>query len=129
MGAHIANRVIKLMVQHDHVIKGGKVLILGLTFKENCPDIRNSRVVDVIRELESFGTEVDVYDPHADPAEVLHEYGIELTPRLEKSYAAIVLAVSHEEFRNLPWSAIRSPKTIVFDVKGFMPRDQVSERL
>lgn len=129
MGTHIANRVIKLMVRQDHVIKGGRVLVLGLTFKENCPDIRNSRVVDVIRELESFGTEVDVHDPHADPSEVWNEYAITLKQKLNQSYAAIVLAVSHNEFKSLPWATLRRDNTVVYDVKAFLPKDIVTERL
>jgi UDP-N-acetyl-D-galactosamine dehydrogenase len=78
MGAHIASKVIKLMAQHEHPIHEGKILVLGITFKENCPDIRNSKVVDVIQELKSYGTSVDVYDPQADAAEVEHEYGLKL---------------------------------------------------
>ncbi len=129
MGVYIAGRVIKLMAQHDLPIKGGKALVLGLTFKENCPDIRNSRVVDVVRELQSFGVQVDVYDPHADPSEVMREYGLALQPSLTTTYHAIVLAVSHEEFRTLPWNVIRTPKTVVYDVKGFLDKSQVTARL
>lgn len=129
MGVYIAGRVIKLMAQHDLPIKGGKALVLGLTFKENCPDIRNSRVVDVVRELQSFGVEVDVYDPHADPSEVMHEYGLALQPSLTSTYHAIVLAVSHEEFRALHWNVIRSTKTVVYDVKGFLDKSHITARL
>jgi UDP-N-acetyl-D-galactosamine dehydrogenase len=129
MGVYIAGRVIKLMAQHDLPIKGGKVLVLGLTFKENCPDIRNSRVVDVIRELQSFGAQVDAYDPHADPEEVMHEYQLTLKPSLTSTYHAIVLAVSHEEFRSLPWDLIRNAKTVVYDVKGFFEKSLITARL
>lgn len=129
MGTYIASRVIKLMAQHEQPIKGGKILVLGLTFKENCPDIRNSKVVDVIRELKSYGTEVDVYDPHADPKEVNHEYQITMISKLEKQYNAIVLAVSHDEFKDLPWEKIRAPKTVVYDVKGFLDKSMITARL
>ena len=129
MGMYIASRVIKLMAQHEHPIKGGSILVLGLTFKENCPDIRNSKVVDVIRELESYGTDVDIYDPHADPEEVAQEYDLSLIGSLEKPYHAIVLAVSHEEFKNLPWEKIRSAKTVVYDVKGFLDKSFITARL
>lgn len=129
MGNYIASRVIKLMAQHHQPINGGNILVLGVTFKENCPDIRNSKVVDVVRELKSYGTEVDVYDPHADAAEVEHEYSLKLISRLEKSYHAIVLAVSHTEFKNISWDKIRSEKTVVFDVKGFLDKSSVSARL
>ena len=104
-------------------------MVLGLTFKENCPDIRNSKVVDVILELESYGTLVDIYDPHADPEAVRHEYKRSLIESLEKSYNAILLAVSHDEFRNLPWQVILTEKTVVFDVKGFLDKSLVTARL
>jgi UDP-N-acetyl-D-galactosamine dehydrogenase len=107
MGVHIANRVIKLMTQHDLPVKNAKILVLGITFKENCPDIRNSRTIDLIRELKSFGADVEVYDPHASTDEVKHEYGLSLIDRLDKKYAGIVLAVSHREFQNLDWGMVR----------------------
>jgi len=129
MGAHIASRVIKLMTQNDLPVNKAKVLVLGITFKENCPDIRNSKVIDVIRELKSYGTDVEVYDPQADAAEVNHEYGLSLTPSLNKKYAAIVLAVSHKEFSSIDWSVIKSAKTIVYDVKGFLDPKEISARL
>lgn len=129
MGIHIANRVIKLMTQHDLPVNKAKILVLGITFKENCPDIRNSRAIDVIRELQSFGADVEVYDPHADVEEVRHEYGLELISDLNKEYAAIVLAVSHNEFTSINWSSIRSGNTIVYDVKGFLDKSLVTARL
>ena len=107
----------------------GHVLVLGLTFKENCPDIRNSKVVDVITELKTYGLSVDIYDPHADPQEVVHEYGLTMITTLEKAYDAIVLAVGHQEFRELPWSIIRTSKTVVYDVKGVLDKSQVTARL
>ncbi|HMR58598.1 MAG TPA: UDP binding domain-containing protein, partial [Cyclobacteriaceae bacterium] len=129
MGIHIANRVIKLMTQNDLPVNKAKVLVLGITFKENCPDIRNSRAIDVIRELQSFGADVEVYDPHADAQEVKHEYKLSLVTELNKPYSAIVLAVSHTEFKNLNWSVIRNAKTIVYDVKGFLEKSTVTARL
>jgi UDP-N-acetyl-D-glucosamine/UDP-N-acetyl-D-galactosamine dehydrogenase len=129
MGVHIANRVIKLMTQNNLPVNRAKILVLGITFKENCPDIRNSKAIDVIRELQSFGTDVEVYDPHADAQEVKHEYGLSLTTSLNKKYAAIVLAVSHDEFKKLDWDAIKNENTIIYDVKGFLDKDFVSARL
>jgi UDP-N-acetyl-D-galactosamine dehydrogenase len=129
MGAHIASRVIKLMTQNDLPVNKAKVLVLGITFKENCPDIRNSKVIDVIRELKSYGTDVEVYDPQADAEEVKHEYELTLLPSLNKKYAAIVLAVSHKEFGNIDWAAIKTDKTIIYDVKGFLDPKDVSARL
>ncbi|PZR40462.1 MAG: Vi polysaccharide biosynthesis protein VipA/TviB [Azospira oryzae] len=129
MGAYIANRVIKLMAQHDLPINKAKILVLGVTFKENCPDIRNSKVVDVIRELQSFGTEVDIYDPHADGAEVKQEYGLTMITSLTKKYHAIVQAVSHDQFKNLNWNEIKNDNTVIYDVKGTLDRSIVTARL
>lgn len=129
MGIHVANAVIKQMARHDLPINKSQILVLGLTFKENCPDIRNSKVVDVIRELESFGAEVDVFDPHADAEEVKHEYGFDLTPSLHKVYHAVVLAVGHDQFKTMSWDTIRGPRTIVYDVKGILPKSNVTARL
>lgn len=129
MGAHIAGKVIKLMAQHELPIHKSNILMLGITFKENCPDIRNSKVVDVIRELQSFGTTVEVYDPQADAEEVKHEYGLSLISKPNKKYHAIVLAVSHEEFKSLDWNSIKEPNSVVYDVKGFLKKSSVTARL
>lgn len=129
MGMHIASRVIKLMAQHELPIFNADILVLGITFKENCPDIRNSRVVDVVRELASFGTRVDVYDPQADPKEVEHEYGLHLVLSPKKKYHALVLAVSHQEFATLDFSVFKHPKAVVFDVKGSMNKATITARL
>lgn len=129
MGIHIANSVIKLMAQHDLPINKANVLVLGITFKENCPDIRNSKVVDVVRELQSFGTNVDIYDPQADGDQVKHEYGLTLTKTLTKKYHAIVLAVSHAEFLQLDWDKIKVENAVVYDVKGILKRSLITARL
>ena len=129
MGVYIANTVIKLMTQNKHKIHDANILVLGITFKENCPDIRNSRVVDVIYELKSFGANVDVYDPHADPEEVKHEYGLSLKKALDEKFHAVVMAVAHEEFKTLDWGAFTLPNTVVYDVKGVLPRQKVTARL
>ena len=129
MGIHIANRVIKLMTQNDLPVRKSKILVLGITFKENCPDIRNSRAIDVIRELQSFGADVEVYDPHADANEVKHEYDLSLIKELNKKYSAIVLAVSHDQFKTLNWPLIRNSNTIIYDVKGFLDKSSVTARL
>lgn len=129
MGVHIANSVIKLMAQKELPIHKANVLVLGITFKENCPDIRNSRVVDVIRELQSYGTVVDIYDPHANAAEVVHEYNLEISASLNKKYDAIVLGVGHQEFTKLDWTSIKHDRTVVYDVKGILHRSLVTARL
>lgn len=130
MGVHIANTVIKLMAQNNLPINKGKVLMLGITFKENCPDIRNSKVVDVVRELQSFGTEVDIFDPQADAGEVKHEYGLEMIAGLDgKKYHAIVLTVSHDEFNNIDLNSIKEKNAVVYDVKGFLQKSLITARL
>ncbi|HYC87366.1 MAG TPA: nucleotide sugar dehydrogenase [Chryseosolibacter sp.] len=129
MGVHIANTVVKLMAKQDFSINKSRVLILGITFKENCPDIRNSKVVDVVGELESYGIQVEIYDPHAHAAEVEHEYGLTVIDKPGHSYDAIVLAVSHKEFLELDWTKLRHSKTVVFDVKGFLDKSLITARL
>jgi UDP-N-acetyl-D-galactosamine dehydrogenase len=129
MGIYIANCVIKLMAKQDIAINKANVLVLGVTFKENCPDIRNSRVVDVVKELRSYGTNVDIYDPHADASEVKHEYGLTTIPALNKKYDGIVLAVGHQEFLDLNWAEIKHERSVVYDVKGFLDQTKVTARL
>ena len=131
MGIYSANRVIKLMIHKGHTISGSRVLVLGITFKENCPDIRNSRVIDVIRELTDFECNVDVYDPWADAQEVKHEYGVDLISSLEgkSDYAAIVFAVAHNEFLNLDIKPLKNGNSVVFDIKGFYDKALIDERL
>lgn len=119
MGMYVANQVLKLMIQKEHKISGAKVLVLGITFKENCPDIRNSRVIDVIRELQDFGTNVEVYDPWADPKEVKHEYGIDLLESPGTAYDAVVLAVAHDKFNGLDIDRLKNGNgTVVYDIKS-----------
>lgn len=125
MGIYVANQVIKLMIKKGHKIEGSNVLVLGITFKENCPDIRNSRVIDVIEELKEFGCNIDIYDPWADTKEVQHEYNLELIKELHVSkYEAIVLAVAHNEFKQLK---LKKNENIVFDIKSIL--DETDGRL
>lgn len=130
MGMFIANKVIKLMIKKGHKISGSKALILGITFKEDCPDIRNSRVVDIYKELRQFGLVVDVYDPFANKSEVVLEYGIELIDVLDKNYDSIILAVSHKEFLKLDYKTLKNgPNAVIFDSKSFLERGLVDARL
>lgn len=130
MGMFIANKVVKLLIAKNHIIGKSKALILGITFKENCPDIRNSKVIDIYRELQQFGMSVDVFDPHADEQEVKEEYGISLLPNIQDRYEAIILAVSHDEFLTLNFTTLMSgDKTILFDTKSFLDRSIVDARL
>jgi UDP-N-acetyl-D-galactosamine dehydrogenase len=128
MGLYVASSVVKLLHQKELPVKGGRALILGLAFKENTGDVRNSKVVDVYQELKSFGMEVDVYDPLANPAQALKEYGIELVQEiLLSNYQTIVLAVPHATFRTLDIQS--SPQCVVYDLKGVLPRKKVDKRL
>jgi UDP-N-acetyl-D-galactosamine dehydrogenase len=129
MGMFVANKVVKLMIQKGASIKGSKALILGITFKENCPDIRNSKVIDVYRELLQFGLDVDIYDPFADKEEVFHEYGIKLCDTF-KTYDSVILAVSHDSFLNLDFDKLKKDtSSVIFDTKACLVRDIVDSRL
>lgn len=131
MGAFVADKVVKLMIQKDQQIKNSRALILGITFKENCPDIRNTRVVDIYHELEQFGVEVSVYDPMADADEVQRAYGLALLKDLpsEPTYEAVVLAVAHECFQKLDIIALKKENGVVFDTKACLDRALVDGRL
>jgi len=133
MGAHVAERVVKMMTRRRLQVVDARILVLGLTFKENCPDIRNTRAIDIVRELEGFHAQVDTYDPWANPDEAHHEYGITLIPSLQAGiYDAIILAVGHNQFREMGTERIRAlgkPGAVLFDVKALLPREEVDERL
>jgi UDP-N-acetyl-D-galactosamine dehydrogenase len=133
MGAYVAQEVVKLMINKDVKIKEANILVLGFTFKENCPDVRNSKVIDVINEFKSYNMQITVYDPWAKPAEVLHEYGLQTINDYaevsSKCYDAIVLAVGHEEFRDIDLSKLKCQKCVVYDVKGFLDSNVIDARL
>jgi len=135
MGVFVANKVIKLMIRKGHSIAGSRALILGITFKENCPDIRNSQVIDIYKELEQFGVTVDVYDPFAGKAEVKQQYNINLINDIKEIYEynilydAIILAVSHAGFAEIRFNEITAAKTVIFDTKAVLNREIVDGRL
>lgn len=133
MGKYIANEIIKLMIQKGHRVKSSRVLILGITFKENCPDIRNSKVIDLVRELDSFGCCIDIYDPWADSKEVYDEYAIQLAekPTIEKKaeYDAVILAVSHDKFKEIDYSRFIKENVIIYDIKSFLDKNIIDKRL
>ncbi len=133
MGSHVAGQVIKLMLGRGLKVNGGRALVLGLAFKENCPDLRNTRVTDIIDELESYGTHVDVWDPWVNPEEAEHEYGIRPIVDPEPgAYDAIVLAVAHHQFADLGVEHIRNfgtPNSVLFDVKYLFPASATEGRL
>lgn len=127
----IADKTLKLMIQHDHKIKGANVLVLGVTFKENCPDCRNTKVVDICKELADFGCNVDIYDPWADPQVVKHEYKVDLMPAIDpdKKYEAIIACVAHDQFKTFDFEKYKNLGAVIFDVKGFVDRKWVDARL
>jgi UDP-N-acetyl-D-galactosamine dehydrogenase len=126
----VANKVVKLLIKKGHKINQAKALILGVTFKEDCPDIRNSKVIDIYKELVQFGMNVDVFDPHADKHEVNLEYGIELIDSLSEKYDAIILAVSHSDFLTLDYKKLsNTANSVLFDTKSFLDRSIVDARL
>ncbi len=129
MGIFVANKLVKLMIQKGKKIGGARTLMLGITFKENCPDIRNSRVVDIYKELIDFGMEVDVYDPWANAEEVEKEHGISLVETLGEDYDAIVLTVAHGEFLGLPFDKLKARDGIIFDIKSVLDKALVDARL
>jgi UDP-N-acetyl-D-glucosamine/UDP-N-acetyl-D-galactosamine dehydrogenase len=127
----IANKVLKLMINKDHKIKSANVLILGVTFKENCPDIRNTKVIEIYRELCEFGALVDIYDPWAVAEEVKHEYDVDIINKLDatKKYEAIVLAVAHDEFKDIDFESYHNNGAVIFDAKAVVDRRWVDGRL
>ena len=130
MSSFVANKMIKMLIKSGKQIMGFNILILGITFKENCPDIRNTKIVDVYYELKEFGLEVDIYDYEADSTEVKEEYGIDLIDKIKLKYDGVLLAVAHKKFSKMDIQSIKKgPESIIFDIKGFLPRNQVDSRL
>ena len=133
MGKYVAEQIVKLMIRKEKKVLNAKVLQLGITFKENCPDIRNSRAIDVVRALEEFGCNVDIADPLADPEEVFAEYGIrsvrDVNSLRANNYEAVILAVAHREFLTLDLASLHDGSAVIYDIKGILPADQVSGRL
>ncbi len=129
MGMFVANKVVKLMIQNGITIKGANVLVLGVTFKENCPDIRNSKVVDIVNELNQFDLNVDVFDPHVDETQVMNEYKIKIVKEIKK-YDAVVLAVPHNEFLTLDFRRLKkSDNSIIYDIKSVLNKSEITARL
>ena len=130
MGDYVAKEVVKIMIKKGLSIKDAEVLMLGITFKENCPDVRNTKIVDVIHSLKDFGVKITIFDPWANPAEVKHEYNLEVTNTLPTSkFDTVVLGVSHKEFLNIDLSSITKEKNVVYDVKGILQSSDVDGRL
>lgn len=129
MGVYVANEVVKLMLAKGLPVFGARALMLGITFKENCPDIRNTRAIDVYNELTSFNLKVDVYDPWADKAEVQDEFGLEPISQMGANYSAIILTVAHDEFMSLDLAELSIDEGVIYDVKGVLDRKLIDARL
>ncbi|WP_295795851.1 nucleotide sugar dehydrogenase [Mucilaginibacter sp.] len=130
MGMFVANKVVKLLIQKGHKVAKARALILGITFKENCPDIRNTKVVDIYNELKQFGLDVEINDPWADAVEVKHEYGIDLLSEIGEGYDTVILAVAHDEYNTLDFKKIvKNENSVIFDTKSFIKRELVDARL
>lgn len=129
MSEFVASRVVKLLINKSQPVKDARILVLGITFKENCPDLRNSKVIDVINELKEFGCKVDCYDPEADHEEVVHEYNMKLIDKPEGKYHAIVHAVAHDPFRSYDFKSMLVQDGVLFDVKSTLDRSLVDGRL
>ena len=130
MGEYVADQVVKLMLKKGIQVLGSNVLVLGFTFKENCPDVRNTKVIDIIKTLEEYNANVTIYDPWANPAIAKHEYGVELHNELpEKHYDAIILAVAHNEFKSLDLKKITNGVSVVYDVKGILSEEVIDGKL
>ena len=131
MGKFVVSEVVKLMIKKGTCVKSTKVLLLGITFKENCPDIRNTKAIDIYNELVEYGMEVDVYDPWAKAEAVKHEYNIDILKTTPKNdgYKAIILAVAHKEFLNIDIQQYKDKECIIYDVKGMFNRELVDGRL
>jgi UDP-N-acetyl-D-galactosamine dehydrogenase len=130
MGQFISSEIVKIMVQKDIKVKNAKALVLGITFKENCPDIRNTKAIDVYNELIQYNMDTTVFDPWASKEEVQHEYGIDIVNELpDEKYDVVVLTVAHNEYRNLDLNGIRKDVSVLYDVKAFFDKNQVDARL
>lgn len=130
MGAYVADQTIKLMNKKGVLVKDAKILLLGITFKENCPDIRNTKIVDVYHTLSEYTSHITVYDPWADAGRVKHEYGIDIVNQLpDDKYDAVILGVAHQEFLNLDVRSLTTPQGVVYDVKGVLDRSIIDGRL
>lgn len=131
MGSYVASELVKLMLKAGKPVRDSRILMLGITFKENCPDIRNTRAIDIVNELISYGISVDIFDPMASPIEVKKEYNLNMLSEISEKncYSAVILAVAHQKFRDIDISIYKKTGSIIFDVKGFWPKELVDSRL
>jgi len=133
MGRYVASEVVKLMLNKDIGVRNSSILVLGFTFKENCPDVRNTKVIDIVKELHTYGVGVTIFDPWASPDAVMHEYGVKTHDQYDevsnKQYDAIIMAVAHNQFSDINYSALRKSNAVVYDIKSFVPLEHIDARL
>jgi len=130
MGEYVASEVVRQMLKKRIAVAGSNVLVLGITFKENCPDIRNTKVTDIITELRDYDIHVDIYDPNASAEEVEKEYGLSIhTEKPERTYDAVILAVAHAEFMDMDLAGLCKENSVIYDIKGCLCRELVDKRL
>jgi UDP-N-acetyl-D-glucosamine/UDP-N-acetyl-D-galactosamine dehydrogenase len=131
MGEYVAHEVVKLMIKKNITVKGARILLLGITFKENCPDVRNTKVVDIVHTLKDYDTDIVIFDPWANPVEVKHEYGLDCVNELGDicDYDAVILAVAHDKFKSLDIQKLCKNNNVIYDVKGVLAKDAVDGRL
>ena len=133
MGAYVASEVVKLMLKKDIGVRNSSILVLGFTFKENCPDVRNTKVIDIVNELHTYGVDVTIFDPWASPAAVMHEYGVKTHDQYDevsnKQYDAIIMAVAHNQFSDINYANLRKSNAVVYDIKSFVPLEHIDARL
>jgi len=121
MGEYVADQVVKLMLKKGIQVLNSKILVLGFTFKENCPDVRNTRVIDIVRTLQQYNAHVTVHDPWANPDVARREYGVEIEPRLpQEKFDAVILAVAHDQFKEIDLDTLKNGHTVIYDVKGII---------
>ena len=133
MGPYVASEVVKLMLNKDIGVRNSSILILGFTFKENCPDVRNTKVIDIVKELHAYGADITIFDPWASPAAVMHEYGVKTYNQYDEvsnmQYDAIIMAVAHDQFKDINYKDLRKSNAVVYDIKSFIPVHQIDARL
>ncbi|SEW52484.1 nucleotide sugar dehydrogenase [Chitinophaga arvensicola] len=131
MGAYVAHEVVRLMVKKEVKVKGANILVLGVTFKENCPDVRNTKVIDILNTLKGYDVNIDIYDPWANPEEVMHEYGWQSVRSIpaDVTYDAVLLSVAHHEFRDIDIKSLCKENSVIYDVKGVLSKEIVDARL
>ena len=130
MGDYVASQIVKCMIKKNMPVNGAQVLILGITFKENCPDVRNTKAVDLIKALKGYGTNITIHDPWADEDEVMHEYGLKSSKFVPKEkFDTIVLTVSHNKFVDLDFLSLKKKNAVVYDVKNFLKNILVDGKL